>query len=152
MAGKNNPFHKPPRTPPVLGLRLYSAAFFWTARVSKAAEYSRSPWRCRDGRHPRPVHGPNGRKKYVEAFHKPPNKLKVRKRYDFQSGRFTATVCCGFFIVNISSAVFECSAPGLDSCPDELLPEFAFIGRSNVGKSSLLNMFSGEQGLAWVSP
>jgi GTP-binding protein len=40
----------------------------------------------------------------------------------------------------------------LDSCPDESLPEFAFIGRSNVGKSSLLNMLAGEQGLARVSP
>jgi GTP-binding protein len=54
--------------------------------------------------------------------------------------------------VNISSAIFECSAPDLDSCPDESLPEFAFIGRSNVGKSSLLNMLAGEQGLARVSP
>jgi GTP-binding protein len=56
------------------------------------------------------------------------------------------------FIVNISSAIFNCSAPDLDSCPDESLPEFAFIGRSNVGKSSLLNMLAGEQGLARVSP
>jgi hypothetical protein len=39
--------------------------------------------------------------------------------------------------VNISSAIFHCSAPGLDLCPDESLPEFAFIGRSNVGKSPL---------------
>ncbi len=58
---------------------------------------------------------------------------------------------CGFSIVNISSAIFDCSAPDLDSCPDESLPEFAFIGRSNVGKSSLLNMLAGEQGMARVS-
>ena len=58
---------------------------------------------------------------------------------------------CEFSIVNISSAIFDCSAPDLDSCPDESLPEFAFIGRSNVGKSSLLNMLAGEQGLARVS-
>jgi GTP-binding protein len=56
-----------------------------------------------------------------------------------------------FSIVNISSAIFDCSAPDLDSCPDESLPEFAFIGRSNVGKSSLLNMLAGEQGMARVS-
>ena len=54
--------------------------------------------------------------------------------------------------MNISSAIFDRSAPDLDSCPDEALPEFAFIGRSNVGKSSLLNMLAGEQGLARVSP
>jgi len=53
--------------------------------------------------------------------------------------------------VNIASAIFDCSAPDLDSCPDESLPEFAFIGRSNVGKSSLLNMLAGEQGMARVS-
>ncbi len=53
--------------------------------------------------------------------------------------------------MNISSAIFDCSAPDLNSCPDESLPEFAFIGRSNVGKSSLLNMLAGEQGLARVS-
>jgi len=63
-----------------------------------------------------------------------------------------ATLAYGFSIVNISSAIFDCSAPDLDSCPDESLPEFAFIGRSNVGKSSLLNMLAGEQGLARVSP
>jgi GTP-binding protein len=54
--------------------------------------------------------------------------------------------------VNISSAIFDCSAPDLDSCPDESLPEFAFIGRSNVGKSSLLNLLAGKAGLARVSP
>ena len=54
--------------------------------------------------------------------------------------------------MNISSAIFDRSAPDLASCPDESLPEFAFIGRSNVGKSSLLNMLSGKLGLARVSP
>lgn len=54
--------------------------------------------------------------------------------------------------MNISSATFHCSAPDLDSCPDESLPEFAFIGRSNVGKSSLLNFLAGKQDLARVSP
>ncbi|HSU52857.1 MAG TPA: ribosome biogenesis GTP-binding protein YihA/YsxC [Candidatus Dormibacteraeota bacterium] len=54
--------------------------------------------------------------------------------------------------MNISSAIFDRSAPDLDSCPDESLPEFAFIGRSNVGKSSLLNFLAGQNGLARVSP
>ena len=54
--------------------------------------------------------------------------------------------------MEISSAIFHCSAPDLDSCPDESLPEFAFIGRSNVGKSSLLNVLAGKEALARVSP
>ncbi len=53
--------------------------------------------------------------------------------------------------MNISSAIFDRSAPDLASCPDESLPEFAFIGRSNVGKSSLLNMLAGKGILARVS-
>lgn len=54
--------------------------------------------------------------------------------------------------MEISSAIFDCSAPDLGSCPDGSLPEFAFIGRSNVGKSSLLNLLSGRLDLARVSP
>ena len=54
--------------------------------------------------------------------------------------------------MHISSAIFHSSSPDLATCPDGSLPEFAFIGRSNVGKSSLLNMLAGEQGLARVSP
>ena len=54
--------------------------------------------------------------------------------------------------MNIPSAIFDCSAPDLASCPDESLPEFAFIGRSNVGKSSLLNTLAGVERLARVSP
>ena len=54
--------------------------------------------------------------------------------------------------MNISSAIFDRSAPDLAACPDESLPEFAFIGRSNVGKSSLLNTLAGVERLARVSP
>ncbi len=54
--------------------------------------------------------------------------------------------------MQISSAIFDCSAPDMEACPDESLPEFAFIGRSNVGKSSLLNFLAGKEGLARVSP
>ena len=69
----------------------------------------------------------------------------------FPRDEFAAIISL-LFIVHISSAIFHCSAPNLDACPDESLPEFAFIGRSNVGKSSLLNMLAGEHGLARVSP
>jgi GTP-binding protein len=53
--------------------------------------------------------------------------------------------------MKIKSAVFTVSAPGLASCPPAFRPEFAFIGRSNVGKSSLLNLLAGQRNLALVS-
>jgi GTP-binding protein len=53
--------------------------------------------------------------------------------------------------VNILSADFLISAPDLDSCPPSDLPEFAFIGRSNVGKSSMINMLTNRKSLAKVS-
>ena len=70
----------------------------------------------------------------------------------FPRGGLAATIAWSFSIVNISSAIFDCSAPDLAACPDESLPEFAFIGRSNVGKSSLLNTLAGVERLARVSP
>lgn len=54
--------------------------------------------------------------------------------------------------VTIQTSQFDRSAADLSGCPDEVLPEFAFIGRSNVGKSSLLNFLTGRPDLARVSP
>ncbi len=48
-------------------------------------------------------------------------------------------------------AEFVLSAAGPEQFPAEELPEFAFLGRSNVGKSSLLNCLVGKQGLAFTS-
>lgn len=53
--------------------------------------------------------------------------------------------------MKILTAVFKASSPDLASCPESALPEFALIGRSNVGKSSLINMLTRSQGLAKVS-
>ncbi len=51
----------------------------------------------------------------------------------------------------IKSAKFVCSSSRIGQCPKGDIPEFAFIGRSNVGKSSLINMLCGVNGLAKVS-
>ena len=51
----------------------------------------------------------------------------------------------------INSAEFQCSSPRADMCPQTDLPEYAFIGRSNVGKSSLINMLTGRNKLAMTS-
>lgn len=51
----------------------------------------------------------------------------------------------------IKSAEFVISNTDVNKCPASTLPEYAFIGRSNVGKSSLINMLSQRKGLAMTS-
>jgi len=51
----------------------------------------------------------------------------------------------------IHSATFVKSSVETDKCPPPIYPEFAFIGRSNVGKSSLINMLVNKKGLAKTS-
>ncbi len=53
--------------------------------------------------------------------------------------------------MNIASADFSFSSGKSSQIPEHGLPEFAFIGRSNVGKSSLINMLTGRGSLAKVS-
>jgi GTP-binding protein len=54
-------------------------------------------------------------------------------------------------MMDIKSAKFVISNTQIEKCPDGDFNEYAFIGRSNVGKSSLINMLTGHQGLAMTS-
>ena len=51
----------------------------------------------------------------------------------------------------VKSADFVVSNTNVNSCPKPTMPEYAFIGRSNVGKSSLINMLTNRKKLAKVS-
>ena len=53
--------------------------------------------------------------------------------------------------MEIKDAKFIISNTDVNKCPDSQLPEYAFIGRSNVGKSSLINMLTNRKGLAMTS-
>src|SRR5215470_11975696 len=53
--------------------------------------------------------------------------------------------------MNIKEATFIVSNTDVGKCPQDGLPEYAFIGRSNVGKSSLINMLTNQKGLALTS-
>ncbi|MDE5941544.1 MAG: ribosome biogenesis GTP-binding protein YihA/YsxC [Muribaculaceae bacterium] len=51
----------------------------------------------------------------------------------------------------VNTARFVISNTDVEKCPSEMRHEFAFIGRSNVGKSSLINMLTGQKSLAQTS-
>lgn len=53
--------------------------------------------------------------------------------------------------MEITSAEFVISNTDVKKCPTGVFPEYAFIGRSNVGKSSLINMLTARKGLAMTS-
>ena len=53
--------------------------------------------------------------------------------------------------MNINKAEYVISSPNVAKCPTVNAPEYGFIGRSNVGKSSLINMLTGRKGLAKTS-
>lgn len=53
--------------------------------------------------------------------------------------------------MHFKKAEFVTSAPSLDECPDPYFPEVCFAGRSNVGKSSLINALANHKGLAYTS-
>lgn len=62
---------------------------------------------------------------------------------------------CNVFItekcMKITEAVFATSSFKYEQCPEEKWPEYAFIGRSNVGKSSLINALTNKKSLAKTS-
>jgi GTP-binding protein len=53
--------------------------------------------------------------------------------------------------MDVKTAKFVMSNTDVRKCPEGVLPEYAFIGRSNVGKSSLINMITHHKGLALTS-
>src|ERR1700744_625948 len=53
--------------------------------------------------------------------------------------------------MEITKAVYVISSPKVEGCPKPDMPEYAFIGRSNVGKSSLINMLTNQSKLAKTS-
>jgi GTP-binding protein len=53
--------------------------------------------------------------------------------------------------MDIHTATYLISSPKVENCPKPDMPEYAFIGRSNVGKSSLINMLTGQNKLAKTS-
>jgi GTP-binding protein len=53
--------------------------------------------------------------------------------------------------MEIKEAKYIISSPSVDKCPKPDRPEYAFIGRSNVGKSSLINMLTNKKELAKIS-
>lgn len=53
--------------------------------------------------------------------------------------------------MKVTNAKYEISNTDVSKCPQHQAPEYAFIGRSNVGKSSLINMLTGRKSLAKTS-
>lgn len=72
-------------------------------------------------------------------------------RLPFADSRLAPLTFNLYFLMTITSAEYLISSPELSKCPPADKPEFAFIGRSNVGKSSLINMLANNQKLAKIS-
>ncbi len=72
-------------------------------------------------------------------------------RIDFHLLRLVVLLHGNIIFMQINTARFIKSSAHVDQVPEGDRPEFAFIGRSNVGKSSLINMLVGQKSLAKVS-
>ena len=53
--------------------------------------------------------------------------------------------------MDVFKSEFISSSPNVKSCPNEFIPEYPFIGRSNVGKSSLINSICQKKNIAKTS-
>lgn len=73
----------------------------------------------------------------------------MRRSFSLQFGPYFLNAKHKF--MQIKSAEFLISNSRADMCPDSNFPEYAFIGRSNVGKSSLINMLTSRKALAMTS-
>lgn len=67
------------------------------------------------------------------------------------NSKFVCKFAQNFEDMIIKSAEFTISSPMVSMCPKDTKAEYAFIGRSNVGKSSLINMLTNHKGLAKTS-
>ena len=84
----------------------------------------------------------------------PPANVKVRRSrcaHAWQALRWRRLPTVQLLSSQVKTAEYVSSAVDLKSCPKPVFPEFAVIGRSNVGKSSLINMLTGKRKLALVS-
>ena len=84
----------------------------------------------------------------------PPANVKVRRSrcaHAWQALRWRRLPTVQLLSSQVKTAEYVSSAVDLQSCPKPVFPEFAVIGRSNVGKSSLINMLTGKRKLALVS-
>ena len=68
-----------------------------------------------------------------------------------QTSLLLHSACTIFVRMEIKRATFKCSSQQLSQIPRDTMPDIAFIGRSNVGKSSLINLLTGHGSLAKVS-
>src|SRR5690242_15624266 len=75
-------------------------------------------------------------------------KIFTHKKNTFATGNLVTIV---EIFMQIRSAQFLRSSTDTQALPSEHLPEYSFMGRSNVGKSSLINMLTGNNKLAKVS-
>lgn len=78
-------------------------------------------------------------------------KTPVTGFFVFRLSGVTASYFISLPLMVIKSAEFKCSNTRTEKLPAPALPEYAFIGRSNVGKSSLINMLTQRKGLAKTS-